>query len=148
MSRAEELGRSELEDHAAAFLAEIIQSLVIVEEAQGRASGMMRDSSVLRKVVSERHGAQRKRLGWTEDELRREFEIVRLTVFTALNGLCVTVRKSLCRSKVAPRRHFSPSCSTERSRRASADIGLLLWKGRGRSERPVRMIDDVSRTAD
>jgi hypothetical protein len=39
---------------------------------------------VLRKVVSERHGAQRKRLGWTEDELRREFEIVRSTVFTAL----------------------------------------------------------------
>jgi PAS domain S-box-containing protein len=84
VDRAVELSRSELEDHAAAFLAEIIQSLVIVEEAQGKASGMMRDGSVLRKVVSERHGAQRKRLGWTEDELRREFDIVRSTVFTAL----------------------------------------------------------------
>lgn len=84
VSRVVELSRSELEDHAAAFLAEIIQSLVIVEEAQGKASGMMRDGSVLRKVVSERHGAQRKRLGWKEDELHREFEIVRSTVFTAL----------------------------------------------------------------
>ena len=45
---------------------------------------MMRDGSILRKVVSERHGAQRKRLGWTEDELRREFEIVRSTVFMVL----------------------------------------------------------------
>ena len=84
VSGAIELNRSELEDHAAAFLAEIIQSLVIVEEAQGKASGVMRDGSVLRKVVSERHGAQRKRRGWTEDDLRREFEIVRSTVFTAL----------------------------------------------------------------
>jgi hypothetical protein len=79
-----DLSRSELEDHAAAFLAEIIQSLVIVEEAEGKASGMMRDGSVLRKVVSERHGAHRKRLAWTEDELRREFDIVRSTVFAAL----------------------------------------------------------------
>jgi PAS domain S-box-containing protein len=84
VKRAVDLSRSELEDHAAAFLAEIIQSLVIVEEAEGKASGMMRDGSVLRKVVSERHGAHRKRLAWTEDELRREFDIVRSTVFAAL----------------------------------------------------------------
>ncbi len=84
VDRASDLSSSELEDHAAAFLAEIIQSLVIVEEAEGKASGIMRDGSVLRKVVSERHGAQRKRVGWTEDELRREFEIVRATVFAAV----------------------------------------------------------------
>ena len=84
LERARGLSRSELEDHAAAFLAEIIQSLVIVEEAGGKASGIMRDGSVLRKVVSERHGAQRKRVGWTEDDLRREFEIIRATVFSAL----------------------------------------------------------------
>jgi len=44
----------------------------------------MRDGSVLRKVVSERHGAQRKRVGWTEEDLRSEFEIIRATVFSAL----------------------------------------------------------------
>jgi PAS domain S-box-containing protein len=84
VERARGLSRSELEDHAAAFLAEIIQSVVIVEEAEGKASGMMRDGSVLRKIVSERHGAQRKRVGWTEVELRREFEIIRATVVSAL----------------------------------------------------------------
>jgi PAS domain S-box-containing protein len=84
VERSRGLGRSEREDHAAAFLAEIIQSLVIVEEAAGQASGIMRDGSVLRKVVSERHGALRKRVGWMEEDLRSEFEIIRATVFSAL----------------------------------------------------------------
>jgi hypothetical protein len=60
---------------------------VIVEEAQGAASGIMRDGSVLRKTISERHGAQRKRVGWAEDDLRREFEIIRTSVFASLKGV-------------------------------------------------------------
>jgi hypothetical protein len=78
------LSSSELEDHAAAFLADIIQSLVIVEEAGGEASGEMRDGGVLRRLISERHGAQRKRVGWSEADLKREFELIRAAVFAAL----------------------------------------------------------------
>jgi hypothetical protein len=74
------LSRSELEDHAAAFLADIVQALVAVEDAQGGPSGVMRDGSVLRRIISERHGAQRYRLGWTERELRLEFQILRKCV--------------------------------------------------------------------
>jgi hypothetical protein len=81
---AARLSSSELEDHAAAFLADIIQSLVIVEEAGGEASGEMRDGGVLRRLISERHGAQRKRVGWSEADLKREFELIRAAVFAAL----------------------------------------------------------------
>ena len=78
--KARGLTRSELEDHAAAFLADIVQALVAVEEARGAASDIMRDGSVLRRIISERHGAQRHRLGWTERELRDEFVILKKCV--------------------------------------------------------------------
>jgi len=84
IAAAASLSSSELEDHAAAFLADIIQSLVIVEEAGDGASGIMRDGGVLRRLISERHGAQRKRVGWSEEDLKREFELIRAAVFAAL----------------------------------------------------------------
>jgi hypothetical protein len=34
-------------------------------------------SAAIQRVVCERHGAQRARLGWSEQELRREFTILR-----------------------------------------------------------------------
>jgi PAS domain S-box-containing protein len=80
IARAKKLTKSELEDHAAAFLADIVQALVAIEEAQGGPSNIMRDGSVLRRIISERHGAQRYRLDWTEDELRLEFEILKKAV--------------------------------------------------------------------
>lgn len=80
IKKARDLTRSELEDHAAAFLADIARALVAVEDARGGPSGVMRDGSVLRRIIAERHGAQRQRLGFTEEELRREFRILRKCV--------------------------------------------------------------------
>jgi hypothetical protein len=37
----------------------------------------MRDGSAIQRVIAERHGAQRARLGWGADEIRREFAILR-----------------------------------------------------------------------
>jgi PAS domain S-box-containing protein len=80
IAKAKVLTKSELEDHGAAFLADIVQSLVVIEEAQGGPSAIMRDGSVLRRIISERHGAQRYRLHWTEDDLRIEFQILKKAV--------------------------------------------------------------------
>ncbi|HEX8432694.1 MAG TPA: ATP-binding protein, partial [Longimicrobium sp.] len=73
---AHEVERVELEDHTGAFLADIAQALMILEE-KGSQSDLMRDGSELQRLVSERHGEQRARLGWTEDDLRREYQILR-----------------------------------------------------------------------
>jgi hypothetical protein len=38
----------------------------------------------IQRLISERHGAQRQRLGWTESGLRREFMIVREEIERAI----------------------------------------------------------------
>jgi PAS domain S-box-containing protein len=81
---ARELVPVDLEDHVAAFLADIAQTLVILGETGGTRD-LMRDGSELRRLISERHGEQRARLGWTEDALRREFEILGEEVEAALH---------------------------------------------------------------
>jgi len=68
---------SQLADHFAAMLADVGGALVVMDEAQGSASQTLADAVEIQRLISERHGAQRQRLGWSESALRREFMIVR-----------------------------------------------------------------------
>jgi signal transduction histidine kinase len=68
---------SQLADHLGAMLADVGGALVVMEETRGLASPTLADSVEIQRLISERHGAQRQRLGWTESALRREFMIVR-----------------------------------------------------------------------
>jgi signal transduction histidine kinase len=66
----------ELEDHAAALLADLAQALIVIEQAGGDPSPMMRDGTEIRRLIAERHGAQRNRLGWDEGALRCDFQLL------------------------------------------------------------------------
>ncbi len=68
---------SQLADHLASLLADLAGALVLIEEAKGTSSGTLADAVEIQRLISERHGAQRQRLGWSESALRREFMIVR-----------------------------------------------------------------------
>jgi signal transduction histidine kinase len=68
---------SQLADHMATFLADIASALVVIEEFGGQPSPLLADAAEIQRLVSERHGMQRARLGWTESSMRREFMIVR-----------------------------------------------------------------------
>lgn len=71
------LRTSQVADHLSTFLADVAASLAIVEEASGKPSPLLADALEIQRLVSERHGAQRARLGWTESLMRREFMIIR-----------------------------------------------------------------------
>lgn len=73
-----------LEDHQGVFLVDVGQSLVLLAE-EGQPA-VLRDGSEIQRVISELHGAQRCRLRWTEEEIRREFRILREEVDAALAG--------------------------------------------------------------
>jgi len=68
---------SQLADHLASLLADLASALVLIEESKGTTSGTLADAVEIQRLISERHGAQRQRLGWSESALRREFMIVR-----------------------------------------------------------------------
>jgi PAS domain S-box-containing protein len=68
---------SQVADHLGSFLADVGGALIIMDEVEGRPSPLLADATEIQRLISERHGTQRRRLGWTESAMRREFMIVR-----------------------------------------------------------------------
>jgi PAS domain S-box-containing protein len=77
-------GDTQLEDHAATFVVDVAQCLVLVSQDGMDSAEMLRDGSVIQRLIAGRHGAQRARLGWTEVELRREYAILREEIHAAV----------------------------------------------------------------
>ena len=67
---------ADVEDHLASFIADIAQSLGTIDVPADEPTAAMRDSSAIQRVIAQRHGRQRARLGWSTDELRREYDIL------------------------------------------------------------------------
>jgi hypothetical protein len=65
-----------LEEHTATLLTDIAQSLSIIEESEGAPTQLMRDGGDIQSLIANRHGAHRQGLGWTEDQLDREFDLL------------------------------------------------------------------------
>jgi len=68
---------SQVADHLPTLLADVAGALVMIEELKGQPSLLLADATEIQRLVSERHGVQRRTLGWSESALRREFMIVR-----------------------------------------------------------------------
>jgi PAS domain S-box-containing protein len=73
---ASDLDPAQLGDHTATFLVDIGLALVALDEGGGEPA-LMRDGTQIQRTISHLHGAQRARLGWPADALRREFDILR-----------------------------------------------------------------------
>lgn len=68
---------SQIADHLPTLLTEFGTSLIALEEADGAPSPIVTDSADLQRLLGDRHGVQRARLGWTSEALQREYAIVR-----------------------------------------------------------------------
>ncbi|MFI5249359.1 MAG: PAS domain-containing sensor histidine kinase [Gemmatimonadales bacterium] len=83
---AKRLRTAPLEDHAVTLLSDIAQTLVIIGEAGPDAAVLLRDGSAIQRIVAETHGARRHAMGWGIDALRRELEILRDVIVSAVRG--------------------------------------------------------------
>jgi PAS domain S-box-containing protein len=78
------LGDSQVEDHTVTFLADLSRCLQTVAADGPDAAAMLRDGSMIQRLIAVRHGRQRARLGWAEAEVRRDFRILREEVHAAI----------------------------------------------------------------
>jgi PAS domain S-box-containing protein len=124
-----------LENHLTTFLADVAQTLVAPELVTDVPAESLRDGTVIQRLVAERHGAQRFRLGWKESEVRREFAILGEELAAAVRrrpprgpspearasqaeGAIAALRQFLDRAETISRESFRASVS----RRPAADV--------------------------
>ncbi|HLA14837.1 MAG TPA: GAF domain-containing sensor histidine kinase, partial [Gemmatimonadaceae bacterium] len=74
---AANISEVQLQDHYRTWLADVGQALIVLGSTEGDRSELMRDGAEIQRHISERHGLQRYRLGWAEDALKREYQILR-----------------------------------------------------------------------
>jgi signal transduction histidine kinase len=77
LSVSEAVTDVEVADHSATLLTDIANSLVVLGEASGEPTEALADGAKIQRLIGELHGAQRQRLGWTEEQLIHEMAIVR-----------------------------------------------------------------------
>ena len=95
MPSAHTVPESVLEDHLATFVADVAATLSSIDLALNAPNDAVLDGSEIQRVVAQRHGAQRARLGWSGTEVHREFEILREELTSA-------VRRRMPRSDAVP----------------------------------------------
>jgi hypothetical protein len=76
IENARDLVTAQLADHIVTFLAAMGVALVTLDEANGDPE-LMRDGAEIQRTIARLHGAQRGRLGWTEEDIHREFDLLR-----------------------------------------------------------------------
>jgi len=68
---------SQLSDHFPSYLADLGGMLIAIEESSGQPSNLLADGTEIQRLIAERHGAQRARLGWSVEGIRREYLLLR-----------------------------------------------------------------------
>jgi len=74
---AARMSEVDLEDHASSFLADIAQSLIVLEDSPTAPERLLHDGSEIQRVIAELHGRQRAQFGWTAESLARGWKILR-----------------------------------------------------------------------
>jgi PAS domain S-box-containing protein len=81
------LSQLAIEDHLATFLGDVASTLRTLAEACASPEAAvenLRDGSALQRLLAERHGRNRARLGWTVAEVQREFTVLHETLIDTL----------------------------------------------------------------
>jgi signal transduction histidine kinase len=73
----DELSDVDVADHLGTLVIDVANSLAVLAASDGEPSQLLSDGSRIQRLIGELHGAQRRRLGWTEAQLVREVDLVR-----------------------------------------------------------------------
>ena len=82
---------TQLADHLGAYVATLATTLMAVEDARGQPSSLVAAGADILRMLADRHGAQRQRLGWTSSALEREWQLLSEEVHRVVRGCARTV---------------------------------------------------------
>jgi hypothetical protein len=68
---------SQLVDHYPSLLADLGGMLISIEETRGQPTNLLSDGADIQRLIAERHGIQRARLGCSAETVRREYAVLR-----------------------------------------------------------------------
>jgi signal transduction histidine kinase len=91
---ADTLRFSQLADRAATYVADVAAVLIAAEESHGEPSSILTGASEVQRLVAERHGARRARLGWSGETIAREWRILREEIDRAVRRHAATLPPS------------------------------------------------------
>ena len=77
----------DLENHISAIVADFAHSLIGLEHTHDDITALLREGTEIQRVISDMHGAQRYRLGWTETALEQEFKLLSSEVHSTVKTL-------------------------------------------------------------
>jgi hypothetical protein len=80
------LSDAQIVDHFPAYVVSLGLALITISEVGIEASAQLRDGNAIRHEVAELHGAQRRRLGWSEPAVLLEYSLMRDELATLLRG--------------------------------------------------------------
>jgi hypothetical protein len=67
---------TEVQNHTVTFLADLAACLRVVGRDGDAAELLLRDGSAIQRLIARRHGRQRRKIGWAEEEIRREYAVL------------------------------------------------------------------------
>ena len=97
-----ELPTVQLRDHAASFVALLASQLMVIGETRGQTPELLRDGGQLQRMTAELHGAQRYRLGWSEEDIERETAMLLADIERTLDNAVNTGVTSGVAGEIAP----------------------------------------------
>jgi signal transduction histidine kinase/DNA-binding response OmpR family regulator len=142
-----ELPSVQLRDHATPFVGLIADQLRAIGETKGQAPELLRDGGQLQRVLAELHGAQRYRLGWTEEHIERETALQREEIGRTLDAALDTSATAPIVESLAPNNPVGdPDAVRQASEYAFAVVTHVLEQAAGiaiRAHRFARMGDNA-----
>ena len=82
---AHDLGEADLWDHQSSLVSDLASTLIALDRSAGLSpDSLLRDGSDIQRVIADLHGVQRAHLHWTEEALRREYQILQEEIETAV----------------------------------------------------------------
>lgn len=106
------------------FFADLAGSLAPLGQ-RGHDSALLRESSEIQRLIAELHGAQRARFRWTAPGLKREFQMLREEIASAVGSSGSKSRGAEIAAGLEVLRHLLQQAEDASLRSCAADTGQI-----------------------